>query len=824
VAQKKVKSTRGAKKSTAKHLLLATWETKNRGLVCLSKDWSSTTRLPPLAIEGNPINSLFRAPPLRWGQLAGYYVQDDMLHFLLWPNCYPSVDKRESEKVYVAGDFNGWSEAIGDATWQMKPEKLNGEPCMILRLPLDEFTAGKKPCSFKFVTERGIWMQPPEKAPNCVHEGRYTNFQLHPSRTGQNIFYFQPRRANALEGSQELCWHSAGKTVDKVCIGFAEIIDTLSSRKPLGAIVEDNKTLFRIFAPRATKVRVAFFEKLGTRKPWWLDLKPTDESIWEGEQPGNLHGWYYYFSVDGKNEDNFSAFDPSFKILDPYAKAAVSHQGPGIILDKKQLGRPTRTFSCPEWHNLVIMETHVRDLLAKAPIELTAEERRGFAGLTKWLKQEDCYLRQLGVNAVELQPVQEFDNRRVDEYHWGYMTVNYFSPESSYGTDPAKGTQVREFQELVEAFHEAGIAVILDVVYNHVGEPNHLFHIDKSYYFEMDGAGNLSNWSGCGNDLRASAPMAKKLIIDSLLHLIDLYDVDGFRFDLAELIGVEVLKDIEAVVKRVKPSVVLIAEPWSFRGHIGHALRQTGYSSWNDDYRDFILKYVRGDGNRDGIQYFLAGSPEYLATWPAQTVNYTESHDDMCWMDKLTENGDHHGEHPTMNDRRRTHLMFSIIIASIGIPMIAEGQDMLRSKYGVNNTYQRGDLNALDYQRMRQFPATHDYVRSWIDFRLGYYGRFMRLQTRGGQGYLRFFGVEGASSVALLYNADYSLGDERVLYAINPHHWEVTFETGELNPAAFRQVADHERFWPDGLECARFFWKDGRLSLPPMSCGIWVQG
>ena len=149
----------------------------------------------------------------------------------------------------------------------------------------------------------------------------------------------------------------------------------------------------------------------------------------------------------------------------------------------------------------------------------------------------------------------------------------------------------------MQAFHEAGIAVIMDVVYN-VGEPNHLLFIDKYYYFNLDDSNDLMNWSGCGNDLRCDTPMGRRLIIDSLKHLVQAFGVDGFRFDLAELIGVDVLREIETELKKVKPEIIMIAEPWSFRGHIQDALKASGYASWNDGFREGMVKYVRGAGNQ----------------------------------------------------------------------------------------------------------------------------------------------------------------------------------------------------------------------------------
>ena len=270
------------------------------------------------------------------------------------------------------------------------------------------------------------------------------------------------------------------------------------------------------------------------------------------------------------------------------------------------------------------------------------------------------------------------------------------------------------------------------MVYNHVGEPNHLLFIDKYYYFHLDEANDLVNWSGCGNDLRCDTPMGRRLIIDSLKHLVEVYDVDGFRFDLAELIGIEVLREIEEELKKVKPSIILIAEPWSFRGHIQDSLKETGYSSWNDGFREGMADYLHGKGNQDMIRYFLSGSPG-TSRFAAQTINYTESHDDHCWIDRITECADHNGISPTWLDQRRTCLMASILFSSLGIPMLAAGQDFMRSKQGVSNTYKRGDLNALDYNQRLLRSGVHDYFRSWISFRLSYAGSALRYDGSPGK-------------------------------------------------------------------------------------------
>ena len=596
------------------------------------------------------------------------------------------------------------------------------------------------------------------------------------------------------------------------------------SQRPLGARVEGAETAFRLFAPRASRVTVVFFRHLDAPEPTSLTLVRLDDGVWEACHPADLHGWYYYYQVEGRNRGPSTHFNKDFRVLDPYALATVGPAGPGIVWDLGRTRRIATDFTPPAWHDLVILEAHVRDLISHAPIELDDEERRGFTGLRKWLDGQGCYLQSLGVNAVELQPIQEFgDSYDKGPYHWGYMPTNFFAPESSYALVPENGSQIEEFQELVAAFHRHGIAVLLDVVYNHSGEPNHLYHIDKGYWFQLDDAGNLTNWSGCGNDLRCDTPMGRRLIIDSLTHLVETYDIDGFRFDLAEIIGVDVLKEIELALKRVKPSIMLIAEPWSFRGHIGFELKSTGFASWNDGYRDFLRDYVLGQGNQEGLRYFMSASLSHLSAWPAQTVNYVESHDDRCWIDKITENPGHQGAFPTPNDRRRTHLMVAILMCSLGIPMLAAGQDLLRSKQGIQDSFRAGDVNAIDYQRLLGFSGSHEYFRRWIRFRLSERGRPFRPDARPGDGYLQFFGAEHASALAVLFNADHSGGSRRLLFAVNPHHETVHIGVSDLPLAHWRQIADHERFDGSGLDCACLRCVRQRLELPPLSCGFWEE-
>ena len=810
---------------TAPRLVRAWLDSLSSGIVEFDRNWESPAS-PALALSGTvEVTEFKRAPDLAAAKSLRYFLKDPATFAFALPIRRNGGVGRADEKVYVAGPFNGWQAAVGNEDWRLRLEELGGEKVLIWTGPAAKVLRGGD-VLFKFVTGENQWLHPSDDAPNCVRdEAGFVNRVIDPARTGAHLWRFELAAPLDLAGAWTV---AAGADVSSGAIPLepGEFFFDLGTSLPLGAIASPKATVFRIFAPRAETVVLHACHDLAARKT--ADAFPLARrgdadgaaGVWEVELDRNLHGWFYWYTIEGAG--SHGKFASKTGILDPYALACVSREGPGIVLDPAWVGKGDTEFRTPAWQDLVIVEAHVRDLAAKAPVQMTPGERMGFTGLRSWVENPDFYLHHLGVNCVELQPVQEFDVKTADEYHWGYMTNAYFAPASSYSLSPAEASGVRELQQLVRAFHSRGIAVILDVVYNHVGEPPHLMFIDRLYYFEQDPAGNLANWSGCGNDLRASAAMATRLIVDSCTHLIEAYGVDGFRFDLAELIGIDILKQIEAALKRVKPGVILIAEPWSFRGHIAGALRDTGWASWNDGYRNFVKEYVRGRAPAVRLEYFLRGSPWYFAKWPAQTVNYTESHDDWTWIDAITENPRSDGGRPTLGDVRRTHLMASILFMSVGIPMLAQGQDFLRSKGGMGNTYQRGDINALDYKRMYRFLGTHAYFADWISFRKGARGRLLRHFTRPSEEYFRFFAGDG-SALAVLVNADLSKGPERLLYAVNPSESDVVIPIGGAASGTWRQIADHERFMGAGSRAATLP-VEPDLCVPSLGCGLWLSG
>jgi pullulanase/glycogen debranching enzyme len=812
----------------AQRIVRAWFTSASGGIIELDADWTGASL--PLLAPGDrafAFADLRPAAPSLYAEEAAYYVDDSgQVVFVLDPAEHTWIDFG-TMPVYVAGGFNGWEQAVGNPAWALGPAAINGRTQWALKVPASGLLT-EPPQQFKFVTGDHRWLAIPREATNAVPDGKgHHNYGLLKHRTGRNLFAFDTVAPVLFNQTYSVIHVRDGREAPKTRVRLGKFFHALHSDLPLGALVRRGETTFRLFAPRAKHVRLFLCEKLDEMdKAFGYELDRRDEpggwrGVWEAHLDRNLHGWYYWYSVSGPH-DVFGHFHPNQRILDPYAQAAVGREGPGIVLDPAWVGRADRSFATPSWQDLVMAEVHVRDLTAHAPIPLGEGERLGFTGLRKWVEHPAFYLRKLGVNCVELQPVHEFDNRTREEYQWGYMPANWFAPASAYGLDAARATQVKEFQALVAAFHRQGMAVVLDVVFNHAGDPAHLLFIDKLYYFELDHDGALENWSGCGNDLRARSAMAKRLIIDSLVHYLEVYGVDGFRFDLAELIGVDVLRDIEVAVKRVKPDVILIAEPWSFRGHIAAALRPTGYASWNDGYRNFLRDYVHGRGLADKLEYFLKGSPWHFAYWPAQTVNYTESHDDRTWIDTITENAGHNGFRPTLNDIRRTHLMAAILLMSVGIPLLAEGQDFLRSKHGVNNTYLRGDLNALDYRRIARFPATHAYFADWVAFRRSERGRLLRHFSRASEGFFRCFIRPGGPALVAVYNADGSQGRTKLLFAVNPHTDDTTVPIGEVAGWGWSLLADHERFYHDGRTPPGLA-VEPELFIPGLGCSLWVS-
>lgn len=824
-------------------IIKAFWVSPSTGCLLLNRNWK-WRGLPPVQLQSKNLSvTWLRTAPLDYiGRFQGVYERKDgKIIFCQEASRHPHIDLSKTP-VRVVGPFNNWGkdESKKASYWELSPRRAEDGTilweCVVDRKRID---GGRNGVPFKFVTSDWKWLRVLDQAPNRVIESSgIVNYHFLPRRSGTHAFLFEVTGGRPLVGSHSINLKTNGEDQRVAIIPGLSFYD-LSTDLPLGSRIEQNRvnlsfigdpgyvTIFRVFAPRATRVKVLLSKDLGDHSGQEHPMKLLSDGLtWEARVPGNLHGWYYYLRVDGKNIDKTTHFEPQINILDPWALATVGPKGPAIVVDRTRLPTITNSdsFTPPCWHDLVILESHVRDLVAKAPFDLTKDERLGFRGLTKWITDQQCYVRELGINALELLPVHQFDSETREEYHWGYMTTNFFSPCAHYAKSPEHASQIEEFRALVDACHRQKIAVIADVVYNHVGEPPYLLYLDKEYFFQVEDNGSLNNLSGCGNTLRADSKMVKRLIIDSLLHMVDTFGVDGFRFDLAELLTVETVKEIEVALKAAKESIIIITEPWSFRGNISWDLRNTGVSFWNDGYREYIANYLRGHGNADGLRYFMKGCLDHLSTFPAQSINYLSSHDDYCWIDKITENSDHNGTLPTSNDVHRTHLMCAILMGSIGVPMIAAGTDFMQSKNGVHNTYLRGDLNALQYDRKTAYESTHEYFKQWIRFRQSPWGELIRLWQRPTDGFLRPYTADGNSSLALLFNADGSHGSRQILFAINPHFDSVIIPLKDLPSEGWLEIANRDSMDFKGLSSDRLCTTEQSVKIGPLDCGVWIRG
>jgi len=789
-------------------ILKSWWHTPTQVLSLFEYDLDSVPELLLTDPKGNASLKSSFAPNKIFASHTCYYEKNDKIVFVLNEKNHPNLNLSK-ENYYLCGNFNGWLDALGKSEWNLKYSSDKKE--FILAVDKKNLFDGRRKVSFKFAKDFGQWVEPLSNAINIEHDHTgNANLSILRNKSGKNMILSECISAQDINVDISIC---SAQFETCAPVDARPLFLSLHSDDILGVHIQHGYTRFSIFAPRALRVQVLLQDSLNSEVISY-DLMRAENGIWKTFIKADLSGKLYSYRISGTNKDASTSFNSSVKIADPYAYALHNHKGPALIIDKKNLP-VAKNFMTPQWHDLSIMEVHLRDLLANADIE--ENQKRTFKGLENWLKKEHCYLKRCGINCIELQPIQEFDNATYSEYHWGYMPVNWFSPASAYASKPDKFSQITEFASLINSFHESNFAVILDVVYNHVGEPNHLLHIDKFYYFETAHDLSLMNYSGCGNDFRADAPMSERMIIDSLKHLVTHYGVDGFRFDLAELIGVATLRKIEKELKAIKPDIILIAEPWSFRGHIAQALSDTGFSSWNDGFREFARKYVLNEGDKSGFKYFISGSRQNFANWPAQTVNYIESHDDKCFLDNIT----HNYESPSLVDIKRYKLAYAFLFMSIGIPMATEGFDFARTKSGKNNTYKDGDENALKYSRIYSHTNLCRWMRNLVKFRNSKVGEALRLSDPVNDSYFRFF-ENDSNAICVLFNADNSSKSKQILVSFNPTpHTQAIYLNG-FNISEFTQIADIENFDTAGLDDIAME-KSAIMKLPPYSFTLWVK-
>lgn len=554
---------------------------------------------------------------------------------------------------------------------------------------------------------------------------------------------------------------------------------------PLGATWDTEGTNFSIYAEDATKVELCLFTGDGaSAKEERIHLSERTHQVWHGYLPGVGPGQCYGYRVHGPYEPEAGhRYNPHKLLLDPYAKAidgileihethlgyeadhpdedlsfsktdSAPHMPKSIVVDPAFDWESDRPLAIP-FHKTVIYEAHVKGL-TKLNAQLPTDLRGTYAGIAH--PTTIAYLQDLGITAIELLPIHQFVNERVGNglpNYWGYNSIGFFAPEARYSASGTAGQQVNEFKEMVKALHQAGIEVILDVVYNHTAEGNHLGPTlcfkgidNKSYYRLEENPRYYTDYTGTGNTLNANLPNVLRLMMDSLRYWITEMHVDGFRFDLAATLARELHEvnrlsaffDIihqDPVISQVK----LIAEPWDL-GEGGYQVGNfpPGWAEWNGKYRDCIRDYWRGADSMlsEFAERFTGSSDLYQDDYrhPVASINFVTAHDGFTLHDLVSYNekhneangennqdGENHNrswncgaEGPTddeaiitlRNQQKRN--MLTTLLLSQGVPMLLAGDEAGRTQQGNNNAYcQDNELSWLHWDKidrsLMQFTA-----------------------------------------------------------------------------------------------------------------------
>jgi isoamylase len=559
---------------------------------------------------------------------------------------------------------------------------------------------------------------------------------------------------------------------------------------PLGASYDGAGTNFSIFSEVADRVELCLFDEAGEETR--IDLPENTALCWHGYLPNITPGQRYGFRVHGPHDPAQGLrCNPNKLLLDPYAKAVEGEVqwDEAVFPYSFDEGEDSRNDadSAPfmpkgvvhnpwfDWandrhprtplHDTVVYEVHVKGFTARHP-EIPEEERGTYAGMAHPVVVE--YLTKLGVTAVELLPVHQFihDKALVDRglrNYWGYNSIGFLAPHNDYSSSGHLGQQVQEFKQMVKTLHEAGIEVILDVVYNHTAEGNHLGPvlslkgIDNQAYYRLvaEDPRHYYDTTGTGNSLNMRHPHVLQLIMDSLRYWVEEMHVDGFRFDLAATLArqfheVDRLSAFFDLIQQdpVVSQVKLIAEPWD----LGEGGYQVGnfppqWSEWNGKYRDTVRDYWRGESaTLDDFAYRLTGSSdlyEDTGRRPYASVNFVTAHDGFTLSDLVSYNDKHNeangednndgeshnrswncgAEGPTddvevngLRVQQRRNFLTTLFVSQ-GIPMLLGGDELGRTQHGNNNAYcQDNELSWFDWEH--QDEALEDFTQRLIRYRL----------------------------------------------------------------------------------------------------------
>lgn len=626
------------------------------------------------------------------------------------------------------------------------------------------------------------------------------------------------------EGRYEL--HSRDFKPQPLALGDAVYGRAFASAREMGMTSVSGSSVLRVFAPYALKVEALIYDT-PEGKPAAYALERGENGLWEKDFGRALDGKYYRLRTQQGGR--------SYEGLDPYAKCVTGDAGKALIGGDATPVAPGPVFDASE---TVLYEVHLRDLTSdpftgakEKGVYLRAAEAGTRHPRFPEISTGLDHIAELGVNAVHILPFQDFENGdSTTSYNWGYMPVNFDSPEGAYATGTADGSRVREAKKMIDAFHRKGLKVIMDVVYNHTAETRDKVYnfnaLAMDYYYRVNPDGSYSNGSGCGNEFRTEAPMARKFMVDSLLYWAREYKVDGFRFDLMGLIDVDAVVELVKALRAEKPGILIYGEPWTAgattaRGVRKGSQRGKGYAVFNDGFRDAIkgsvfsladLGYVEAARNRDGVMKGIRGSVDDFTDGPLETINYVSCHDNHTLWDRIDLSVK---DETQANKVAMDKLANALVLTSQGIPFIHAGEEFLRTKKGEENSYNLPDeINKLDWTRKKENLAVFNYYRDLIAMRRAHPVFRMRTAQEVREN-LKFYEelglkVEPPAIAYMLNGAREKDSWERVVVLVNPEKaardfalpmgkWRVVFGPAGLAAAPGEPVSGTFRAEPLSL-------------------------
>ncbi len=598
---------------------------------------------------------------------------------------------------------------------------------------------------------------------------------------------------------------------------------------PLGAHYSPEATTFGVFAPTAREVCVLLADSSEGGEPAPYPMTRNSHGVWTARIEGNLAGRFYAYRLDGPG------LDPLREVTDIYATCAQGLKGRGLIVDLNATSpegfNPSAYVRLDRPVDAVVYELHVRDLTSAA--NSGALHKKKYLGLTETgthlpgdpgIATGLDHLVELGVTHVHLLPVQDFENDETsDRFNWGYMSVFFNTPEGLYATTPAGDARIREFKRMVQALHDRGIGVVLDVVYNHTSPHASFERLVPGYYHRMHGDGSFWNGSGCGNEFRTENPMARRFIIDSLTFWVREYGIDGFRFDLMGLMDLETMNAVRDALRKINPSILLYGEPWT-GGASGLArvtgkaeLRGSGIAAFNDHFRDAIKGdrdsgapgFIQTGDRADRVRQGIAGAIHDWALHPTEVVTYCAAHDNLTLWDKIVQAA----PSASVAERERMQRLAGLLVlTSQGIPFLHAGQELCRTKGGNHNSYDAPDsVNQIDWSRKREHRQVFDYYRGLIALRKAH--PVFRLPTRAAiEARLRFADTV-PSPRCLAFTLDgRDLPGETFATVLVLLNGDTTPQVFHLPPGQWQPQADADRA---DLDAAAVL--EGEATLPPHS-------